>query len=67
MFPDSDDPSFSKWPVLKRWIVPLSEVHVKKQEKESNDRSLIVVGVVPRLNSASFSPLVGLKILINVP
>ena len=49
------------------WIVPLSEVHVKYYDSISNDRSLMMVGVVPLLNSPSFAPVVGLKILIKVP
>ena len=67
MLPDSFVPSFSKWPVLNKCIVPLSDVQVKYYDWTSNDKSLIVVGVVPRLNSANCSPVVVLKILIKVP
>ena len=49
------------------WIVPLSEVHVKYFDSTSKERSLICVGVVPRLNSPIYAPVVGLKILIKVP
>lgn len=66
MFPDVL-PWFKRCPVLKMWIVPLSEVHVKYYDSISNDRSLMMVGVVPLLNSPSFAPVVGLKILIKVP
>ena len=52
---------------MKMWMVPLSEVHVKYAEALSNDRSLMMVGVVPRRNSANFAPVVGLKTLIKVP
>ena len=52
---------------LKMCMVPLSDVQVRYLFSKSKAKSLMVVGVLPRLNSPSFLLVVGSKILTSVP